>query len=607
MGIEKIKVVKAENGANTVSFTGNLNNRNRTYLTAAHDTTSFTGKADSLLDCAEVLTESLRPKHRSVINWMKSLEWLKGEIGGILITALGTGLVAPIFIGFNPFVHAPEDATEEEKKEVNNTKMYTAMRQPISAVLAILFQASVQKYIDKGLDAIFNNKDYSKKVRLNADQCELNTDTYIKGIVKEDMKKAGEVRPSIFKALFSKDARVKRAVYDEKFDKLVKETQEKQLETLVNHFAGKDDSKTKGIIKIGDRVLDNKTMAEIINKQIENYKKDTRKLMKTEEVINKYADKAETLINNEPFFKNLAGELPLKEIENAQFKELVTQILPIKELQDAKDPKVLRDLRLEADEKLDKLLENIGDKYPEKKAFLEDLKSDPDKLVAKCKTASEEANKDLPKYYKQLTDKVMELWKNETDSALKDELKAILDRPEDLRANRVSRIIQRIHSIREMCKKMDGGYTRENYVKAMLAKDDILKARIVQLEGCKITDLERADRNVVNKTIAKITEALKFDRNNPTIAPVLKDADIFGSNKDLSRKVYEDVAKVYKNLVKESYRSINQVTKIMVGACITLPITCTALNWVYPRFMEIFFPKLAGVKKAQAQKDGGDK
>lgn len=601
MGIEKIKVVKAENGSKAVSFTGNAS-KNRAYLTASHDTTSFTGKADSLLDCAEVLTESLRPRHRSVINWMKSLEWLKGEIGGILITAMGTGLVAPIFIGFNPFVHAPEDATEEEKKEVNNTKMYTAMRQPISAVLAILFQASVQKYIDKGLDSIFNNKDYSKKVRLNADQCEINTDTYVKGMVKDEMKKAGETRPSLIKALFSKEARVQRSVYDEKFDKQVKAKQEEQMKNLVDHFASKRE------IKIGDRVLDNKTMGEIINKQIDSYIKDTEKLMKTPEVINKYADKAELLVNNEEYFRNLANELPLKEIERTQYKELVTQILPIKEIEDTKDAKLLRDLRSEADTKIAKLIENLGDKDPEMKAFLEDLKSDPDKLVAKCNNVLAEVNKDKPKYYKQLTDKVTELLKKETDPKLKEELQAILDRPEDLRGNRVSRILQRIDLIRSMCKKMEGGFTRENYVKAMLAKDDVLKERIVQLHGCKIDDLEHADSNVVKKTVAKIVEALKFDRNKPTTAPVLKDADVFGSNSEkLTRKVYEDVAKVYKNLVKESYRSINQVTKILVGACITLPITCTALNWVYPRFMEIFFPGLAGVKKAQAQKDGGDK
>ena len=36
--------------------------------------------------------------NKKAINIMNKLTWLKGEIGGILITALGTGAVAPIFI-----------------------------------------------------------------------------------------------------------------------------------------------------------------------------------------------------------------------------------------------------------------------------------------------------------------------------------------------------------------------------------------------------------------------------------------------------------------------------------------------------------------------------
>ena len=96
----------------------------------------------------------------------------------------------------------------------------------------------------------------------------------------------------------------------------------------------------------------------------------------------------------------------------------------------------------------------------------------------------------------------------------------------------------------------------------------------------------------------------------------MKNTDTFGNEiKDLTKKVFKDVAKRYKELVKNHYTSWNQFTKIGVGVFITLPITCTALNWVYPRFMEIFFPKLAGVKKAQQakqaqpeqQKVGGDK
>ena len=49
---------------------------------------------------------------------MKKLEWLKGEIGGIIITAIGTGTVAPIFIAFNPFARAPKNATPDEKKKI---------------------------------------------------------------------------------------------------------------------------------------------------------------------------------------------------------------------------------------------------------------------------------------------------------------------------------------------------------------------------------------------------------------------------------------------------------------------------------------------------------
>ena len=40
-----------------------------------------------------------------------------------------------------------------------------------------------------------------------------------------------------------------------------------------------------------------------------------------------------------------------------------------------------------------------------------------------------------------------------------------------------------------------------------------------------------------------------------------------------------------------------------------LPVTCALLNWVYPRFMDIFFPGLSSrnkAAKANAEK-GGDK
>ena len=54
--------------------------------------------------------------NKTAIKVMEKFKWLKGELGGILITALGTGAVAPIFIAYNPFVKAPKDATKEQKE-----------------------------------------------------------------------------------------------------------------------------------------------------------------------------------------------------------------------------------------------------------------------------------------------------------------------------------------------------------------------------------------------------------------------------------------------------------------------------------------------------------
>ena len=73
---------------------------------------NFTAKGGSVSD---MITDSLKAK--KILKKLKDLEWLKGETGGILITAIGTGLVAPFPIAFNPFVKAKKGATEEEKKE----------------------------------------------------------------------------------------------------------------------------------------------------------------------------------------------------------------------------------------------------------------------------------------------------------------------------------------------------------------------------------------------------------------------------------------------------------------------------------------------------------
>ena len=498
---------------------------------------SFTGLSAAEKDIMNLL------QHKNAILQMKKLEWLKGEIGGILLTALGTGAVAPIFIGFNPFVKPKKNATPEEKEDLKNTKLYTAMRQPISAALAILFQASVQKYIDKGLDAIFNNPNRAKYFRDNLDQQDLNTETYVKSKVKEDLKKEGIKKPSFIKAWFGKKEIIDgekfnaRQIYNMMVNDKVDEIRESQLQKIADNF-----EKTNQI-KIGERTLNNETLANLVNEQIQKYQKDSMRMVKSPKQIAEYVDKAQTFIENEDKLKEMFADNPWESIK----KE--------------KDPVKLKEL------------------------------------------------------YQKTTEMLQRNLKKETDPRVQEVLKELLGFTEDIRAYKVQRTLERIDLIKDMCK---GGFTPEKYNAALNARNNILQTITAKLELCKIKDPTKSDKNVVEKTVEKIAEICRFKKDNSVAEAVMRNTDMFGTDKaTLKTKIYKDITKCYKELVKNNYKSWNQVSKILIGVCFTLPITCSALNWVYPRFMEIFFPKLAGAKKKaganqqkdtqQSQKVGGDK
>ena len=480
---------------------------------------SFTGASSYTKE----ITDSLH--HAKVIRRMESLKWLKGEIGGILITALGTGFVAPIFIGFNPFVKAPKDATPEQKREITDTKLYTAMRQPISAALAILFQASVQKYIDKGLDKVFNDPEIAKFARVNLDQSKLNTESRIKDNITKEMKEEGKKKPSAIRAFFSQEAKEKRNAFKDEFNSRVKARQEEQLTGVAEEF------QRTGLIKPGERHLEHQKVAELVNDQIDEYIKVARKLQKSaDEKIPYYLDRADMLTQNK--------------------------------------------------DKIQEILTPIKDKGS---ITTEEL----DTLIAQ--------NKDNPKI-----------------KALLEEIKA---KPEDIRMHRVERTLDRINTIETLCGG-PGKYDREIYRQQLIKRNNVLEDIISKLSEHKIKDPKAADAETIRETIKKIAATCDFSRKSANAQEVLKNTDTFGNNiTALTKKVFTDVTKRYKKLVSNHYTSWNQISKIGVGVFITLPITCTALNWVYPRFMEIFFPKLAGVKKAQQAKHaqqeqpkvGGDK
>ena len=480
---------------------------------------NFTGGVTSL---ADEITNSLPGK--KALSRMKSLEWLKGELGGILITALGTGLVAPIFIGFNPFVKAPKNASEEQKKEVTNTKLYTAMRQPISAVLAILFQVGALKPIDKVLDKIFNDPEYAKNLSINVDQSALNNKSYLKTLAKAELKQKGIKKPSIlegFKEGFGKITK-QRQNYDEMVKKAADAKAEEQIEQVSDIF------RQTGRIKAGKRNISNKTVAELINKQIDDYINDAAKLKIDNNGLAFYSGRAQTLIENESRLREMFKDVPVEAIDKTT---------------DAKE---------------------------------------------------------LQKLYKQ-TDSILKgALAKEKDPAVQRILQEILDKPEDIRASRIARTLHRIDTIKDTCK---GHFTPEEYLNAMTLRNSELDKTITKLKMNKISDPAKATTATITDTMNRLIENCQFKKSANLLKSILHDTNTFDSDEiKLTKKIYKDVTKLYKKFLENNYKAPNQIIKILIGVCITLPITCNALNWVYPRFMEIVFPNLAGVKK-----DGGDK
>jgi len=82
--------------------------------------------------------KSVMPKSIQTISKMSKFT---GEIPNIIINAFGTGLIAPIFIKYN-FLSKTDD----------DTRTYSALRQPISAVLSVVTSAAVVIPFNKLVD-----------------------------------------------------------------------------------------------------------------------------------------------------------------------------------------------------------------------------------------------------------------------------------------------------------------------------------------------------------------------------------------------------------------------------------------------------------------------
>ena len=211
--------------------------QSRAYLGASPAFTGATAKGFESMSKIKERFLALFPENITKrLNFINKFEPLRGEKGGIITTAVGTGLVAPFPIAFNPLVKAKPGATEEEKEELSKTKKYSAWRQPVSAAVAIALQVPILKVIDRILDNWHNNPEYSKNLWILSDRSALNTDSY-----KKDQYKDCYLGRQIDKELKSKSLEdlLKEAAKEkfdgENLDVIDGEKKADTIKRLINH------------------------------------------------------------------------------------------------------------------------------------------------------------------------------------------------------------------------------------------------------------------------------------------------------------------------------------------------------------------------------------
>lgn len=498
----------------------NLNTRSNVQYTAPQKTAqypNFTGTAPKPKEFTDYL------KQKNLVKFLQKLKWFDGEEGRILITAIGTGIIAPLFIAWNPYVKPKEGATQDEKDHLKRTQKYTAMRQPISAALAIPIQLSLVKPINNGLDILFNNKNYSKYLPTFLDKNTLQDNKYIERQEKKKLKGSN---------LSKKE---KKAQLKTNVEKVANEQ-------IANVSAGLLENGQIRIREGADGLADNKSVVEALKKQ-----------------IRQYADEANFLRHNRftndelnRLFNNPQEALDASEKDGIKFYSERAEVLCNNE--------------------------------PELKRVLENLPKDQKEITQYLKTELEKTtNEGLKKIYTEII--------NISDSSSQ--------------KSRCERTLERIKAIKEAC---GGKYDKTKYVQYMEEIDNVILNRLQ--EFAKINKDLKENPQSIKETIEKTAKNCIFDSQDSKLNKIFHDLTTFGKDPEkLKAKIGKDIVKAYKEMMKLRYRFIKEVAGISLGLFVTVPITCHALNWVYPRFMDIFFPNLSR-KKCQnhsVEKNGGGK
>lgn len=418
-----------------------------------------------------------------------------GEVQNIIINSLGTGLVAPIFIKYNPFSKTDED-----------TRTYSAWRQPISAGLAVVTQAGMVA----PFNSIISDMAYSGRYPEEYNLSNFRDEKYLTRIIKK-------AEPHLTKEQVAK--KVHEAIENQHRD--LKENIKFRNRIMI----GCENAPSKPISEKAyyDTVLD--TIKDLIKTDKEKQRscdtKASRRLIRSEFLSKNNAEVRATL---EEIKQGLdkAGDLnSMKSFLNVQINQLKkdknkAELLKMVQEIKARIKKITNPPKEEG-----KPVSNV------KEVIMEELKDKTNKMLEHVKK------------YSTITDK--SAIEAEVEKSVKDRKVAFTESIDLLES---------------------------------------LKARLEGGEKIKVSEIEQ----------------------------ILKDKAKNLSFKDSALHVdfVEEMIDKYKNNIKNNLKGHKQFTGLIISLAV-LPITCSLLNWVYPRFMDAVFPNLSNKKHDNESKQLVDK
>ena len=435
---------------------------------------SFTGKVpqmptSSLKDAIEYIL----PKSAKILKKMGSNS---GEIQNIIINAAGTGLVAPVFIKYNFLSDADED-----------TRTYSAWRQPLSAILAVVTQAGLTAPFYRIFDNWSNNGSFGEALNKTPFQ----DDYYIKKLVKQQYPNATK----------------------------------QQTEDLINKFK-------------------------------ENQKQNLLRTLEEEStVIYTRPDGSKFKISDKAY-RNLLNET-------------IDGLVKV-------DTEILRNI--------DKTITKRTARSKYYRAHNKEAADLLNEFHTKISSAT-----DLNEINSFLSNKISELRANKNSEEMISILDEIRHRAKVVYSSREAISFSDVQqALLEKVAKMQEHVKKYNGIKSDEEVEQLVKNIVAEEKG-KI----QSALNFYKSIKASISEKTNINELRKLIEEKCKELKIEDSG--LNKNFIEEVANKLISRAKTNMKWYKQFVGVFVSLSM-LPFTCTLLNWIYPRFMDVFFPNLSSKK-----------